>query len=145
MDTATDDTNTSSSTLSLETLNFIQGDQFNIVAGNYYVLEFWATWCPPCVKSIPHLNELYNTYKDVVNFVGITDDKVDKIITFINARKETMTYPVALDVDHVLHDELNISGIPALFIINGHGKVIWSGHPADNQVEIELQKIKDLK
>lgn len=134
-----------SSTLSLETLNFIQGDQFNIVAGNYYVLEFWATWCPPCVKSIPHLNELYNTYKDVVNFVGITDDKVDKIITFINARKETMTYPVALDVDHVLHDELNISGIPALFIINGDGKVVWTGHPVDNQVEIELQKIKDLK
>ena len=145
MDTATDDTNTSCSILSLETLNFIQGDQFNIVAGNYYVLEFWATWCPPCVTSIPHLNELYNTYKDIVNFVGITDDKVDKIITFINARKDTMTYPVALDVDHVLHDELNISGIPALFIINGDGKVIWSGHPVDNQVEIELQKIKDLK
>jgi len=134
-----------SSSLSLESLNFIQGDKFNIESGQYYVLEFWATWCPPCVKSIPHLNELYNNYKDVVNFVGITDDSVEKIIKFINARKDTMTYPVALDVDHVLHDDLNISGIPALFIINGEGKTIWTGHPADPQVEIELLKIKDLK
>ena len=35
--------------------------------------------------------------------------------------------------------------LPALFIINGDGKVVWTGHPVDNQVEIELQKIKDLK
>ena len=145
MDSIENENITTQNTLSLNVLNFIQGEQFQIEKDHYYVIEFWATWCPPCVKSIPHLNKLYNNYKDVVNFVGITDDSVDKIIKFINARKDTMTYPVALDVDHVLHDDLNIMGIPALFIINGEGKTIWTGHPADPQVELELLKIKDLK
>ena len=132
------------STLSLETLNFVQGDQFNLEPKKYSVLEFWATWCPPCVKSIPHLNEIYHEYKDYINFVSITDDKTDKIISFINAKKDIMTYPVANDVDHVLHDELKITGIPVLFIIDGAGKSIWSGHPMDDQVKKELDKIKNI-
>ena len=132
-----------SSTLSLEPLNFLQGEKFNIEPNKYYVLEFWATWCPPCVRSIPHLNDLFNEYKDYVNFVGITSGDTDKIISFINGKKDVMTYPVANDIDNILHDELNISGIPAMFIINGEGQVIWNGHPLDESVKMELEKIKN--
>tara|TARA_B100001248_G_C27399084_1_gene468404 strand:+ start:9452 stop:9865 length:414 start_codon:yes stop_codon:yes gene_type:complete len=135
----------STKTLSLEPLNFIQGDKFEIEADNYYVLEFWAIWCPPCVKSIPHLNDLYKTYKDKVNFVGITSGDNSAIIKFINERKDSMTYPVANDIDNVLHDELEISGIPVLYIIGKDSNIIWSGHPLDDQVQIELEKIKNEK
>ena len=45
--------------ISLSCLTFIQGDEFDLEENNYYVLEFWATWCRPCIKCIPHLKELF--------------------------------------------------------------------------------------
>lgn len=129
--------------ITLETLNFLQGEQFNIEADKYYVLEFWATWCPPCVKSIPHLNELYLKYKDCVNFVGITNGKNETLINFINSKSDVMTYPVANDIDNIIHEEFNISGIPKMYILHG-SNILWEGHPLDNQVEIELTKINNL-
>jgi thiol-disulfide isomerase/thioredoxin len=126
--------------ISLESVNFIQGEQFNIENNKYYVLEFWATWCPPCVRSIPHLNELYIKYKNCVNFVGITSGDNDQLVAFINLKSDNMTYPVANDPDNIVHDRLNISGIPQMFILHGHN-IIWSGHPLDKQVEVELNKI----
>ena len=134
----------SQKTLSLNVLNFIQGEQFTIEPNNYYILEFWATWCPPCVKSIPHLNELYLKYKDKINFVGITSGDSNKIVQFVQSKKEIMTYPVAIDVDSVLHDELKIKGIPALFIIDGNSNIIWNGHPMDDEVEKQLNNLFQL-
>ena len=127
--------------ISLNVLNFIQGDQFQIEKGNYYVIEFWATWCPPCVKSIPHLNELYLKFKDNVHFVGVTSGELNSIVQFVQSKKDVMTYPVAIDIDNVVHDELNIKGIPALFIIDGDCNIIWNGHPMDTEVEEQLNKI----
>lgn len=128
-------------TLSLNVLNFIQGDQFQIEKDHYYVIEFWATWCPPCIKSIPHLNELYLKYKDSIQFVGVTNGDANKIVQFVQSKKEIMTYPVAVDVDNILHDELKIKGIPALYIIDGNCNIIWNGHPLDSDVEVQLNKI----
>ena len=137
---ASPDLNLSSKTVSLESINFIQGEKFVIEENKYYVLEFWATWCPPCVRSIPHLNDLYNKYKHCVNFVGITNGNHDALVSFITSKSEIMTYPIANDVDKIVHDEFNISGIPKMYILHGN-RIIWNGHPLDDQVEVQLTNI----
>ena len=132
--------------ISLSCLTFIQGEEFDLEENNYYVLEFWATWCRPCIKCIPHLKELYDSYKDYVKFVSITHDSNNrKIFDFVTNKKDIMTYPVANDVNNIIHEKLEISSIPQLFIIDGNGNILLKSHPLDNNVSEYLNNIKNEK
>jgi thiol-disulfide isomerase/thioredoxin len=108
------------------------------LTGRVYVLEFWATWCPPCVQSIPHMIELANKYKDKgVPFIGVSvdssSDPVKKMVT-----SKGMTYHIGMD--NGLSDKLSVSGIPAAFIIGRSGKIVWQGHPMSSDFEPALIK-----
>ncbi|MBP7830101.1 MAG: TlpA family protein disulfide reductase [Kiritimatiellae bacterium] len=95
-----------------------------------YVIEFWATWCPPCRKSIPHLNELNEKWKDKnVVIVGITDEPEETVKPF--AEKMQMAYRVGVDTNRATVDEYmkDVSGIPHAFVVDREGVVVWSGHP----------------
>ena len=94
----------------LEGLQYVQGGTFRdsvadpARAGTVTVVEFWATWCAPCVASIPHLDELYRGYRKshpkTVEFVGVTSETdVAAIDAFIAARGSSMSYPVAIDAE----------------------------------------------
>lgn len=99
-----------------------------VVKGNVAIVEFWATWCPPCRKSIPHLNELNKKFqgKGLV-IIGVTDEDKATIEKF---RKETpMEYNVALDKDGKLGKQLGVTGIPHAFVVGKDGKIVWEGHP----------------
>jgi thiol-disulfide isomerase/thioredoxin len=95
-----------------------------------YVVEFWATWCPPCLKSIPHLNELQAKWKDQkVVFIGITDEPEEIVRPFFEKMK--MAYHVAIDTNRATVDAYmkDIPGIPHAFVVDSKGLVVWSGHP----------------
>jgi tetratricopeptide (TPR) repeat protein len=94
-----------------------------------YVIEFWATWCPPCRQSIPHLNKLLQEYKDRnVVIVGVTDEPEDVVRPFV--RKLDMQYLVAIAPKEAngLWTE-GIPGIPQAFIVDSKGTIVWAGHP----------------
>lgn len=132
--------------ISLSCLTFIQGNEFDLEENNYYVLEFWATWCRPCIKCIPHLKNIYNKYKNFINFVSITHDNNNKkIIDFVTSKKDIMTYPVANDINNIIHEKLEINSIPQLFIIDGNGNILLKSHPLDNNVIQYLDKIMNEK
>lgn len=102
--------------------------------GKTYVIEFWATWCPPCRASMPHLSQLADTYKDKVVVLGVSDEPVQKVTTFLNQDewKQKARYTLATDPDHSTHDAYmkaaGQSGIPTAFIVK-EGVVQWIGHP----------------
>ena len=56
----------------------------------------WATWCPPCLKSIPHLTELQKKYKDTCIFVGVSDEPEGTVKNFVNKMGNQMDYCVAI-------------------------------------------------
>jgi thiol-disulfide isomerase/thioredoxin len=105
--------------------------------GKPMIVEFWATWCPPCRESIPHLNEIYAKYKDKgLQVVGITDENRAKIIKF--EKDVPIEYPVGLDVGGKYSKPFGIQGIPHAVLVDKSGKVVWEGHPMslkDSQIE----------
>jgi thiol-disulfide isomerase/thioredoxin len=105
------------------------------IKGKPAVVEFWATWCPPCRATIPHLNEINKKYKDKgLVVIGITDEEKKTVDEF--RKKLPMEYNVALDKKD-LGKKLGITGIPHAFLVDKDGKVVWEGHPqALNDAEI---------
>ena len=92
------------------------------------VVEFWATWCPPCRKSIPHLNELAKQFGEDVCFVGVTAENRSKVETFM--KKNPMSYGVAIDTKKTMQNAIRCRAIPLALVISGDGIVRWQGNPA---------------
>lgn len=123
----------------LKNLQFVQGSSFYLPQSTphpVYVLEAWATWCPPCRQTIPHLNTLSKQFsKRGVVFVGITsEDNEAKIKQFISSMGDQMTYPVALDKSHEMDAyarHFKAEGIPHAYLVDCMGVIRWHGHPAE--------------
>lgn len=105
------------------------------------VVEFWATWCPPCRASIPHLTALQKKYKDVV-FIGISTEKPDVVKKFVAKMGDQMNYTVAVDNERQTSkgymEAFGIRGIPHAFIVDKQGRIVWDGHPM-----AKLEKVLD--
>ena len=126
--------------------NWVKNGPVSIKEGkgkNIYVVEFWATWCPPCRMSIPHLSKLQKEYKDKgVVVVGITQEDPSIVEPFVKEQPD-MDYNVGVDTVGNTYNAYmeGRSGIPQAFIINKDGVVAWNGHPME--AEGVLKKVLD--
>ena len=116
----------------LEVAHWVKGKSVDISKG-VNVVEFWATWCPPCRTSIPHLTETQVKYKDRgVNIIGVTNEPLEAVEPFVNRMGKKMEYSVAIDKGHSTTNEFmgryDVGGIPHAFVVKD-GKVVWHGHP----------------
>ncbi|MBL4591340.1 MAG: TlpA family protein disulfide reductase, partial [Phycisphaerales bacterium] len=133
----------------LQIAKFVKGesvDQFE--KGQVYVVEFWATWCGPCVAAFPHLSEMQADYGDKVKFIGVNvweqttgAERIDMITDFVSDQGERMQYTVAVEVDGKMSETwlrpANQNGIPAAFIVDQKGKIAWIGHPMSMEEPLE--------
>ncbi len=99
--------------------------------GKYVLLDFWATWCPPCRETMPQIEELYRQYKGKVAFMAISDEARADLRPFMSTTK--LTYPFYVDIDGKAQESLEVDAIPRLVIIDPEGKVVFdeSGAPLD--------------
>ncbi|MBX7158217.1 MAG: TlpA family protein disulfide reductase [Verrucomicrobiae bacterium] len=119
-------------------LDFIKATAPDI-KGKPVLVEFWATWCPPCRKSIPHLNEIYEKYqKEGLQIVGISNEPKSVIKKFMETTP--MKYHVASDEKGDYSKPFDVEGIPHAFLIDKTGKIVWEGHPMDLQ-ESAIEKV----
>ena len=90
------------------------------------VIDFWATWCKPCVNSIPKLVELYDSYdKEEVAFIGISIDSprnLAKVKPFMQSMG--VNYPVLLDMNQEVMRDMNLTSVPALLIVNADDEIV---------------------
>lgn len=103
-----------------------------------FLVEFWATWCGPCMKSIPHLAELHKKHeKDGLVVLGISNEEPEAISKFLGGKakalKLELPYFVASDEDMNTQNVWmkDIDGIPYAFLVDKTGTIIWTGNPLD--------------
>jgi len=92
--------------------------------GKIVIIDFWATWCPPCRKGIPDLINIQKEYKNKVAVIGIsldTDTKKD-VVPFM--KNMGINYPVVYANSQVVQDYGNVEAIPTSFVINKEGKIV---------------------
>ncbi len=103
-----------------------------------YVVEFWATWCGPCIVMMPHMAEMQAEYRDKgVTFIGYSakdpNNSLDKVSEFVKKRGPKLGYTFAYGDDRDTYDAwmkaAGQGGIPCSFVVDGTGKVAYIGHP----------------
>lgn len=130
--------------------SFLKGEEITgFEKGNVYVVEFWATWCGPCIQAMPHLSELARHYRDDnVTFIGTNVWEKDtsaetkkKVVDFIEAQGSKMDYTVVYDGEEKFMTEnwmvaAGQRGIPAAFVVDQQGTIAYIGHPMTLDVVI---------
>jgi thiol-disulfide isomerase/thioredoxin len=132
----------------LQIAEWLKGDAVDLAAvkgKKIVVVEFWATWCGPCIQSIPHLTEMQQQYADRgVVFVGVTSEAANVAKPFVDKMGAKMDYTVAADDGRKTTDgylkAYGINGIPHAFIVGRDGNIAWHGHPMSG-LDKELEKL----
>lgn len=122
-------------------------------SGKVYVVEFWATWCLPCIGSMPHLVELQEKYSDEgVRIISISDEPLETVEEFLKRkvlgsekeqdyRELTAAYSLTTDPDRSVHktylEAANVGVIPTAFIVGKSSKIEWIGHPSELDEPLE--------
>ena len=122
----------------LEHVTWVQGDPVAAwEPGQVYVLDFWATWCPPCRKSIPHINALAQKYKDQgVHVIGVAvapRPGMQPTKAFVTEQGAGMSYGIAEDVEGrtsaAFMEAASCFGIPTIMVVDRKGELAWIGSP----------------
>ena len=92
--------------------------------GKVVVLDFWATWCPPCRASLPFFENIHKKYKDKgLVVVGVSVDMSDRVVKkFVESKG--LTYLILLDKDNLVSDLYNVFSIPTTIIIDKNGNIV---------------------
>jgi cytochrome c biogenesis protein CcmG/thiol:disulfide interchange protein DsbE len=110
--------------------------------GKVVLIDFWATWCPPCRKSIPELNDLQEQFKDDLVVIGISDEAEATVKQFMTSTK--MNYTVALDPEKKMNRAVHVEGIPHVLIISTDGIVRWQGFPLSGEEPLTADIVKQI-
>src|SRR5208282_725914 len=96
---------------------------FAELRGKVVLVNFWATWCPPCRKEMPDLETLYERFssKGLV-VLGVSDEEAAKVEPFIRERK--ISFPVLLDPGRKVNEMFVVEGIPKSFVYDREGKLV---------------------
>ncbi len=118
-------------TLSLESLR-----------GKVVLVDFWATWCKPCIKTMPELEAIYRDYEKLgLEVVGVSvdqgDDREKKVKKFLD--KKPVAYPIVIDTDEAASWEaFHVAALPTLYLIDRDGKIMerWTG-------VVDMKKVRE--
>ena len=107
----------------------IQGEPVTLsdLRGKKVVLNFWATWCPPCEAEMPHMQKYYEKYRetDNVEIVGVNvtyhREKIERVEQFL--KSYDITFPIVLELEETVSRQYELLTLPSTFMIDTEGKI----------------------
>lgn len=126
------------------TLNDIHGTPVNLDSllkqKKAILINFWATWCPPCREEIPGLIKLQETLKDrSFTILGVDVGESQKKVSSF-AEKSGINYPVVLDSEMKVSESYAVFGIPTTFLVSSDGKILGEYHGFTKQLVADTEK-----
>ena len=126
------------------TLNNLKGEPVNLEAllkqNKAVLINFWATWCPPCREEIPGLIDLQEKFRNKsFTILGVdAGESQTKVSGF--AEKMGINYPVVLDSDMAVAKHYSIYGIPTSLLVSSDGKILGEYHTYSRELEADVEK-----
>jgi peroxiredoxin len=108
------------------------------------LLNFWATWCPPCRAEMPSMEKLYQAYRDRgLVILAISSDRAGKSVVEPYVQERGLTFPILLDPEGEVFAQYGVRGLPTSYLLDRRGRVFstdvgardWSGKVARKVVE----------
>ena len=110
------------------------------LAGKAVVLEGWGVKCPPCIASLPHLQELSEKYKDTLVVIGAECQGHTAKEIAVVTKKAGVQYAI---VAGITKTPIQFSGIPKVFVFDNKGKLVFDGNPADAGFDEAVKKVAE--
>jgi cytochrome c biogenesis protein CcmG/thiol:disulfide interchange protein DsbE len=106
--------------------------------GKYVLIEFWATWCPPCRRSLPLLNGFHEKFGDELVVIGISHEPAKEVLALNDKHPEAaeIKFHSAIDTKARMKKKLGVWGIPHAILLEPDGYVIWEGFPLLKDYEL---------
>jgi len=120
------------------------GDTFNLsgLKGKVVLINFWATWCPPCIDEIPSLNQTYlDLNKDGFEILSFSIDANGRKILPDFIRKHEINYPIILDADQRYARHFSVLGVPENIIIAKDGTIAEKRYGSEDWTSPEVRKM----
>lgn len=123
----------------------LRGDTVRLAdyRGKVVLVNFWATWCPPCKAEMPAIQQVYDRHRARgFEVIGIDQGEGPAVVEpFVTERNFTWTF--ALDLDGQYSRDLQVLGIPTSYLVDRNGKVvyIWSGILSEGALESQLARL----
>ncbi|MCC6321386.1 MAG: TlpA family protein disulfide reductase [Phycisphaerales bacterium] len=123
------------------------------------LIDFWATWCPPCRAAIPELNEWAHKFKDDLVVIGVSDEEAGLVEVFAGLRdarsdkpeeqrvarmKTKVEYPMAIDTKAQMKSAVGVARIPNVLVIDSTGIVRWQGFPNSSEEKLTDSVLKQI-
>mgnify|MGYP001396877237 FL=1 len=109
--------------------------------GKVVVVNFWATWCPPCVEELPSLESAWQRYRQQgLVVLAVSDEETDVITSFLERLPTDITFPLLIDRDMKSGNRWKIRGLPTTVIIDRSGDVYWR---AEGQLDFSALDVNE--
>lgn len=120
------------------TFETFEGEQISLpdFAGELLVVNFWASWCPPCVAEMPDFERVHIARQDEVKFIGInTQDRMEQAKSMVE--QTGVTYVLGWDLDGELFRDFEVVAMPSTFFVNTAGVIVHRHAGILSQAQLE--------